>query len=314
VSRRRREAGIALITVLLIVMLLAAVVAGFAYSAHVDRRVAENYRDELRARHALDAVEAQTRMLLSRDAAENAIDSLQDGWAGELPELPLDGVEVEARITDDSARFNVNGLVRPDGKPDPVARDELLRLTALLGGPETAAEVTTDWIDPDQDGLYESGAANRELVSVYELGAVRGLDRSFLYGRTGPGESRQGLLDFVTVHTEVPVNINTASLEVLEAVTGEAGIARDILAARRERPFEKLSELRGLSPAARASFPRLERRLTVASSVFRMEARAACGPITASRTTVFRRNGKGIEVLIRVPACRLDGSTVEGSR
>ena len=100
-----------------------------------------------------------------------------------------------------------------------------VRLLEILALPDALAASLADWLDADgepqpQDGA-ESGyyqglqppylAANRPLGDVAELALVRGFDEA----------ARTRLRAFVTALPRfTPVNVNTASPEVLAAVVG----------------------------------------------------------------------------------------------
>lgn len=216
-------------TAMLIVALAAS--AAIVLLGRVDRwieRVAIG-RDKAQARELAHAGIAYGRAVLLADASTSAIDTLDEDWARVLPPLRLDGHLVSGRIEDLQGRFNLNNLRRNDGSIDEAALTAYRRLLASLGMPEMLADTLADWLDADDNpraaGLEssgyrklgaENGSLNRPLPHLATLSRVHGYTPALI----------ERLLPFVCALSGIqPVNLNTASAEVLAAVQPSLGLA-----------------------------------------------------------------------------------------
>ncbi len=216
----KRQQGVAIITALLVVM-LAASVAVFLISqqSHALTRTAratERAQAMLFAPPTLDYARSLVAKL-SKDQVD-----LSQPWVQGLRAIPVDGAMASGLLRDEGGLFNLNNLVKVDGKasePDVLVFARLL--TALKLDPNLANTVT-DWIDSDDEprtGGAENGtyfsmptpyrAANQKLVFVDELIRVHGFD----------AQTVNRLRPFVTaLPTRSKLNFNTAPQEVLAAV------------------------------------------------------------------------------------------------
>jgi general secretion pathway protein K len=225
----QRQRGVALITALLVVALAAAAAAAMATRQQIDvRRTANLLHSEQAYAYVLGA-ESWARVVLERDAAESQVDKLDEDWATQIPASIVEGGTVAGRIIDMQGRFNLNSLA-PGGVAEPAAIERYKRLLRLLDLEDTLADPLVDWIDADINARFPDGAedetylllqpayrvANRPLVSVSELRLVKGYE-SEVVARLQP---------FVTALPEAtPVNINTASAEVLAALAANLSVS-----------------------------------------------------------------------------------------
>lgn len=211
-SARRREAGMALVLVLVFVLLLVSSIATFLHRAVLDATIVAN-RDATSRAEALarGGVRLATALLLEDRLEEQAsglrAETRRDPWAraGRL-ELPLaDDATLSLRIEDAGARLDLNALFEEGKLRDPASEVLLVELFARVladaglatarGGPEPGelARNLIDYVDADTEDLrggYEDDwyqrqdppyrAANRPLLSVDELGLVRGFDASLV--------------------------------------------------------------------------------------------------------------------------------------
>ena len=217
------QRGVALVTALLVVSLATVAAVAMATRLHVDmRRTANLLHGEQAYAYAM-AAESWARVILSRDAADSEHDSLSEDWATALPPIAVEGGFVNGHIYDLQGRFNVNGLVAPDGKPDDRQLAYFKRLLTRLGLEPTLAPALLDWIDPDINATFPDGAeddayllaqppyraANRPLTSISELRLVQGYT--------------PGVLEILNPHVsalpgQTAINVNTATPMVLQAL------------------------------------------------------------------------------------------------
>jgi type II secretory pathway component PulK len=162
---------------------------------------------------------------------------------GETAEPLGDAANEEGRVATGDPAGNRPGL-EPPMPPAQRAEQQFRSLLKALELDETPVQAILDWIDPDNETRFPNGAeddyysrqtpayrtSNRPLASVRELLLVRGVDAAFVE-RLGP---------FVTcLPTATPVNVNTASREVLMSLDPgiSSGMARLLVQARETQPF-----------------------------------------------------------------------------
>jgi len=242
-----RTTGIALISVILAVALIATITAGMIARQHVEIRRTTNLIHAYKAyEYALD-VEFWGRMVLARDLLEkekNNTNYSGEAWANPLPPTDIAGGMLAGRIEDLQARFNLNNLQRKH--PNDLMRfQELLQQCNL--NPDLAWSVV-DWIDEDREASAGGAedytylgletpyrTANAPMANPSELVLVRGFDY----------DAYTCLLPSISTLPEyVPINVNTAPVPVL--MTLVAGMTKiqgeKIVSSREEEPFESVED------------------------------------------------------------------------
>jgi general secretion pathway protein K len=279
-------------------MLLAALAATVAASLFADQqrwfRTVEYRRDQAQAQAIAMAGVQWARQILNDDARSTTIDHLGEPWAMTLPAIPLENGAVRGSIDDAQGRLNVNGLGAIAPAYD-VERGRIARLFAQRGGPASAIDAITDWIDADsitrpngaEDAFYASLpipglAANAPVVRVAELAAVRGV--------TLP--SLAAVMPFLTaLPIGTQINVNTASPEVLAAIIDniEADALGALVAARKAKPFASVADFRARLPdGAVVANPE---SLNVKTDYFYVNVEAQQGAtIARSRALIHRSN------------------------
>jgi general secretion pathway protein K len=253
-TSRHPQRGLALITAVLVMAIVATISTYLMFGQQVWWRQVENLFDRHRAESMRHAGLEWIAVLLARDAKNNKTDHLGEEWAKTLPPLPFEGGVMKAVISDAQARFNLNGLVR-NGQPSAGDIGVFRRLLAALELDPALAEAVVDWIDPDsltrpggaEDTEYLSlpvpyRAANQPLTSVDELRLIKGFD----------AKAVEALRPHVVALPEpTAINANTASEIVLAALFPNlppAG-AQQIVAARDRQPFSDGAEISNHVPA-----------------------------------------------------------------
>ena len=271
--RKPHETGVALLTVLLLVAVMAAVSTAILDDIRFGVRRVENARNVGQAQwYALGAeslAQARIRRLFETDPNRSP-DPAQ--WNGRAFEFPTDdGGMIRATISDGGACFNLNSVV--EGRGDLYMRRELgieqfeALLTALnIGRAQALAETLADWIDTDsfreaqggEDEAYASGpeayrTGGTLLSEVSELRAVIGFDAA-TYQRIRPYVCALPTSDLSAL------NLNTIPLERPELITMltsgavQPAAARRALAARPPGGWNEAADF-WLSPAMRAVAP-----------------------------------------------------------
>jgi len=250
------DKGFILVSVLLAIALLFPLVLAFNSRVQLNLIQAENFRNSVQAlRIARSGVEGATGILRMDDAG---YDSPRDRWGTSFPALALgEGATqgaLSVTIADEDGKIPVNRLMKDatgavdstdknttkgagqagrktEGATtggDPVDRDMETRLRGLitrLGGNPEIVNALIDWMDPDDEPTGGEGAENDyyktrgyqcrngPLDSIDELLLIKGFDRDLVVDKK--------LKDYLTVApTDGKINVNTASVEVLQAVLG----------------------------------------------------------------------------------------------
>ncbi len=247
---RARQRGVALITALLIMALLASLGLSLSWDNAMDvrRTMTMLYHDE--GTQAALGAEVWVMSLLRDDAQDSETDHLGEIWAAEMPVLPIESDTVQGALHGDvqdlQGRFNVNNLVSRNGEIDTVSLDQFRRLLAALDVDPRFADLAADWIDVDQsaelagaeDAIYSGmvppyRSANQHLTSVTELAALEGMDKA--------------TFDILLPHiTALPgrtaINVNTATAAVLQSLGDDisADIAESLMGEREEAGFTNI--------------------------------------------------------------------------
>jgi general secretion pathway protein K len=290
------EGGVALIVVLLLLSLLLTIVAEFAQAMRLEAVTATNFRSAVSETWLAEAAYQRAVAEILPDAVAHELDergvlAFRRARVGtpavpERVDLRLDPGRFSYRITDETARLNLNR----------VGRDVLDRLLQEVGVEKTDRDVIIDsiqdWRDPNEEHRLNGAESdyylalpvpyrskNADFDSVDELVQVRGVTRELLYGRPGV----TGLAEYLTVFGTGGVNMNTASPAVLRAL-GFAPAEVELIMGR--RPWADPGEIPG---ALRRGSQRTR------AEIFRVEAWAG-GAVPVGRVltaVVERQTGTG---------------------
>ncbi len=300
--------GVALLTALLVVSIVAIVAVGMASRQQLDIRRTGNVFDSDQAYlHAL-GVESSAQKVLLADLAKDTkaapaglVDSLLEDWATPLTPLDVEGGRIAGSITDVMGRFNLNNLVPPtvppvdpppppdpaNPVPDPAARDKdifvrLLTAVAEVDGDEAIAmaEAVQDWIDPDVERRL-NGAEDVEYLRLSPpyrtANAPLSSPSELLLVRGFTPEIYRLIAPYVTAlpTNQTLININTAPAQVLAALANKTLAELEPLVKERERiplTIEKFGVAVGVTNA-----PLIANKISVSSSYFLVSARAEAG-------------------------------------
>jgi general secretion pathway protein K len=299
--------GAALALTLLIVTILAGLAIAFSDKARVDLSLAEFLRDGM---HAYDLALAGQQMafaVIDKDG-DMKMDSLLEEWGGAdfgaFPEDFLGGGSVSGRIVDENAKLNVNLLLNEEGQISEEAERRIVRLFGLLGLKELVLAPILDWLDGDDTPRFEGaegdyydgldppyGCANGPFLTVGQVFLVKGVREAMSEAQT----RKTRLDDYLTVHSDGMVNINTASTEVLmsldEAI--DHSIAASILEHREKEDFKHTGDLRRVAGLKDEVYNRIRDAITVKSSAFSIQMEGVYHTARSRiRSVVLRRNGQ----------------------
>jgi len=243
----RRQRGVALLTVLLLVAVMAVLVVAMLDDIRFGLRRAANAQAVAQARwHALGA-EALAMAQIERLArSDPGVTTLAGGWNGRSFLFPVDDGMIRATLSDATACFNLNSVVHGAGElltrhEAGVAQYELLLLALDFPAAQARAlaDALADWIDSDQqrEGLghedpgyargrdgYHTGATL--LAEASELRAIHGYTPA-VYSRLRPHVCA------LPTTALSPVNVNTLQDQDAPVLAMLAAGAIDVERARR---------------------------------------------------------------------------------
>jgi len=297
-ARADNERGMVLLLVLLVVTLLATLLIEFSYSALVDLRLAETFRDNTRATYLARGGIVVGQVLRQED--DNGYDALEEAWAQGVPAYPVADGTLSVQLEDLGGRIDLNRLVTAAGNIDVPVRDRYRRLLLALdvANPEALIDPLVDWLDADSDrepsgeegGRYMAATPpyrckNGRLDTIDELRLVQGYDADIL-ARLRP---------HVTAHGGSRINVNTASREVLLALADEMdpAAADAIIEARAQQPLTSVEGLKTL-PALATVYGFIYLYADVQSETFRVLATGTVNDGRRAIEAIVTRNGERV--------------------
>ncbi|MDZ7753716.1 MAG: type II secretion system minor pseudopilin GspK [Gammaproteobacteria bacterium] len=305
-ARARRQAGVALITALLVVAVTTVAMVGMTSRLMVELRRTENLLHGEQAVVLLSGVEGWALGQLVADLeAGGPADHGGEDWARALPPTELENGYAEGRIEDLQGRFNINGLIGDDSQVNAVALERFKRLLAYLDLPASLTPALLDWLDRDQSIRFPGGAeddyysrltppyrpADRPMVAVSELRLVKGFEETVY----------QTLRPYVTtLPGATTINVNSAPVALLMTLADDLVEAdlEALVEARREQPFLDVDSF--LRHPALAGTTLAAEGLGVASDHFAVHGTVTVGRAEARLTGLLqRRAGASPVVLIR---------------
>lgn len=232
------QRGVAVITAVLMIALCTITMVAITSQQNLDMQRERNEGLIQQARAFGLSGERFAAVLLYRDFQDGLrenTDSLDDDWAQTIPPIPIDSASMQGCIVDMQGRFNLNNVINAEGNVAPFYFEQLKRLLTELNIEPLKAEAILDWVDQDinatipegaEDGYYTGLAsgyrtANAPFVSVSELQLVKGFSSAV----EEEIEDYELLLPHISalpiVNGPTPVNVNTATPEVLASLGDE---------------------------------------------------------------------------------------------
>ncbi|HIP75943.1 MAG TPA: general secretion pathway protein GspK [Psychromonas hadalis] len=190
----KKQKGVALITVLMILAIMVAVAAGMTGRLVASLKRTEGLVHSQGAYWYAQAAADMGEMVLDDDFADSKIVSLDQNWATPDMVFPLDNGSIAGTLKDMRSCFNVNALRAPDkeGKR-PLALKQFQALLEALSLDDYRAEMiadsTRDWIDKEKKSSGAQGAeddfysglrpayltGNQLMIDISELRTVQGV-------------------------------------------------------------------------------------------------------------------------------------------
>lgn len=303
-------------SVLVVVLAVLAAVAALVLQVQLTARTRLHAQQtELRRASLVRAATTAARSALQRlaDDRETLFDSRDEPWAKREEIRTPEGIDTIVNVIDENRFFDLNNLARRTDSSVRSVEEVVLNLLNGSGQFDGGNRVRAlqDWIDADDNGAHESiiyrdrkppfTCPNRPLVSWNELFDVDGWRRE-QFVRRGPsamhGIFEANLSECVTIipakHDRVvPVNVNTASRDVLMGVLGleQDVLANAILSMRKIQPIQTIDAVQQLMEPA--LFAQVSPYLSVRSLFFRIDAQAFAEGSSARIRAIASRDADG---------------------
>jgi len=294
-----RQRGVALISVLLIVVIATVLSVSMIRNQNLTIHKARNVSDQSQAKQYAIGGEELARQILWQDTDNSPdVDHLQEDWAAEDLIFDFEHGEVAVRIEDLQGRFNINSLMMP-GNAGQQAKVRFSQLLLHVGLDTMYIDRAIDWMDKDiaarplgaedyaylgLDRPYRTGG--QMLVDTTELRLLLDMD----------AESFDLLLPFVSAipDASASLNVNTAPPEVLQIVSDRltSDMSQDILIERdTQEGYKMVTEF--LQSTYVAGMDIAAEGLGVQSSFFEIRIRARYLERNAYLTSIVQRGADG---------------------
>lgn len=308
-QRRRSEQGAALLMAMVILTLVATLAAGMVWQQSTAIAIETAERARAQSTWILNGALDWSRIILREDARNRGPDHLGEPWATPLAEAKLttflaadkdntDDSEVEAflsgSIEDAQSRYDLRRLVGEQTKDNrtfavliPAELDALRRLFGHIGLPVEladgmAANLLRAW---DTTATSPNSTANSDTpIAPQTMAQLRwlGVDQA----------SINKMSPYVTIlpknsATPTPINLNTASREVIAAVLNiDLGSADRLVQRRANNPFKNIAEAQSSLPATITIDPA---HADIKSYHFEVRGRLRLGDHVQEEVTLMRR-------------------------
>ncbi|HDR9757179.1 TPA: type II secretion system minor pseudopilin GspK [Burkholderia cepacia] len=307
-AHARRERGIAIVTVLLVVALAATLAASVLWRQQVATRDVENQRLATQTMWIERAAVEWARATLRAQSATSNVTFAGQTWSAPVADVPLsdllpsDALTVNAELSrawisgsveDAQARFNLTNLVSrtAPGKPWQSNGEGVLAYRRLLGQlslDPALAQPTADYMLRSLRDTNGPGGWPLQLVSVDDLARIPGYD----------AHAVATLAPFVTILPDLTVvNANTAAEPVLVAAipTLSASQARRLVDRRATAYFVSTGDIAEYLLPAQGGNPTLPdgSAVGVNSGYFIVHCRVHSARINARIDTLIARYGSG---------------------
>jgi general secretion pathway protein K len=220
---------------------------------------------------------------------------------------PYEGAIVSSQFNDVQGKLNVNDLVKVTGEVNDFMKERFTRLFSRLSIETVKVDQMIDWLDENQETSGFDGAEDGDYLSLeppYRNAGQALQDISEL--RLLPTISNEDylkLIEHVTVLPRgwAPINVNTASAEVLQTLASEMsdGQADELISARKDKSWKKLDDFKSEKSVsdAKADF----RYIGVRSDFYELATEVILAERTVRlRSLLYRSNEDGtLKVLSR---------------
>ena len=299
----KREDGVALISVLLIVAILLAITSRLMTTHNLVINQHQNTFEQDQALQYVLGAEVLAQQALLQDFTQFGAeqDHLGEVWAREILPFELDeGGFLEAQLTDLHGCFNLNRVVGSNGASAIVQAKQLM--TNLSLQPDVI-DGWKDWVDSDdqitglgaEDSEYLLGTnsgtngyrtPNLPVTHFSELNLIRGIDAEHINAM----RPHFCLLP----DTDTLLNINTASPQALASLDRALNVSEADSVAATERAYTSVSDF----TRDYSAYEPVAAFLSTTSEFFQLHAQATVGETSVTLLSLLRRDTSTGEVTV----------------
>ncbi|MFT7244226.1 MAG: general secretion pathway protein K [Candidatus Azotimanducaceae bacterium] len=295
----RHQQGVALITILLVVVIATVLGVSMSTDQHFAINRARTFFDQGIVRQYALGGEELARQILHQDFLDAPeTDHSGENWAAKDLRFDFEQGEIELLIEDLQSRLNLNSIaVEGDGKR--LAKDRLTRLFEEQGLDAAYVDRVLDWVDQN-NGVSALGAedydylglerpyraANAPMADLSELRLILEMDT----------EKFSQILPYVAAigDANTKININTATPQVLQSIAPGLSLsaAESIVAGRdNDGPFQGVEDFTGDPSLGEAAAKNVNPQgLSVQSSFFQVSIRARFQDRFGYLTSIIQRD------------------------
>lgn len=294
----QKSQGVALITVLLVVVIATVLGVSMVTDQHFAINRARTFFDQSIVRQYALGGEELARQILHQDFVDAPeSDHTAENWAARDLRFDFEQGEIELLIEDLQGRINVNSLLSEDTSRRS-GKDRLTALFAELGVDAAYVDRIRDWVDQD-NGVSPLGAedyeylglerpyraANQPMVDISELRLLLDMD----------AETFAQIAPYVSAipDAQTSVNVNTAPPPVLQAIAPGLSLAgaESIVASRDTAgPYNSVNDFTGDESLGDAAKNIDSKGLSVQSSFFQVSVRARFQDRFGYLTSIIQRD------------------------
>ena len=313
-STLKKQQGIALITVMLVVALIVIIAAGMTSRLQLLMNRSINQQSYQQGMWATMSGEQLVFKALQQDYIDNKkVTHLQQFWASEGMVFPIGDGMLSGEVQDLHICFNINALAAPPPQPNGtnLQREKLKYLLTSVGIESYQAELLSstigDWVDQNsemsdslgaEDDTYASKvvpylAANSPMVTITELMAVEGVTGA-IYRKIRP------LVCVLPAMTQ-RINVNTISSENAHLLVAlfdsriALSDAQSIISARPDEGYTNISDFFSLPEVVAAGTLSQEDRdqFVLRSDDFRAVLTFSVHKRSFTMESIYQRDSKG---------------------
>jgi general secretion pathway protein K len=314
----REDKGIALILTITIIGLIVLLSLQFSRSMRTGLYETANFDDTIRLETVAKSGFNCGLAALFEDNPDE--DSFHDIWASSKENSLIstvlfdNGGMFQLEIVDLAGKIPVNRLINQDGEYNTKVKEILTRLLSMprfnleQDKVEDIVDSIKDWIDKDdestrfvaENSYYQTldrpySCRNAPLESLDELLLVKGITRELFYGT----DDVPGISNFLTIHGDGKININTADPVVLKSLSED--IDDDMvneMVDYREDDKNDLSSPEWYKTALGTNESIIDPDLiTIKSEYFEIRSKGIDGSRSREIRAAVKRKGKSLTVL-----------------
>ncbi len=278
-----------LIMVLSFFIALSGIVVDESWSVHQTEKIVNEIYLKEQAYYRAKSVLNSLIFFLKKDNPD--YDSFSEIWAKPI-EIPTPEGMIKISILDEERFLNINKISSPLYTPIFLRLFKELKISSI-----TVDEIKT-WITGRGIWMKDFPPKKGPILSFDELKFL-GISSKDFYGKVIDMNYYPGLSQVVTIFSTGKVNINTAPIEVIMALSDKIDktLAENIVIYRSKNPFKKIENLLMVDGMTFEILNDLRKVCTVKSNTFRVKIEVEVGGVSGEVVAILRRRGKGFKII-----------------